>query len=801
MNLTKKLITLFFVLASFCQVMAQNQYRVNMHYQNGYDCQWSFPFKVEHMSHFNFSDDLKELRGHRIDEEEGYEMYIPFNVDYIDSITFSDEIPDSLEGHDKHKVFALYITTDGGLGVKSKDDYVDCYISLDGKGEYGDYSGPARIKGRGNSTWLWYDKKPYRIKLAEKHKMLGLDKNKDWVLLANFRDPTDLMNAFVFEVADWMGMDYVNHTRFVEVWLDGDYIGLYQLTEQIEQGKSRVDVADEGGILLTMDLDDGPSLSPEATDNFWSDVFSLPMAVKYPEDVTEDRLEEIKADFAQVEEAIKAANYQLLDSLMDMRSFMTMTMLQEYTMNVEICAPRSIYLYKDAGGKWFMGPFWDWDAGFCFDWTDYERNHTFFGEYTSLMLGADPANRRGGRSDCPKYFTNMFKSDTYTKEYKALWNSVKDSLLTRNWAEMEKYVDELEKGAYYRDSKRWPIVWNGHTFIIDEEINKLHTWLINRTYYLNEIINNYPETGQEGDDSNYGVVSTVVDKSQNTITINAIMNAADGYGQDFRIEINQTVLAEMFRVPVENMWAMDLVALNSDGSVGQNTAAGVYGAWFDANGNTNQWGSGHVYIESNELYSWACGSHPDNCYSGHTHTVYMKYSMNVNGKTKSVVVKINFGINTAPVDNGKVIPGEGGEGSGEEDAKTIEKSYTLAKSGGYAQNVKVEVDKEELAQLLGVSSSDLSRRNLSLVPLNVDGTEGNNTAAKTYGAWFDENGDTNEWRNGHVYIESDDLYSWACGCHPDNCTAGDIHTVTMQYIYTNGSVKKTVNVVVTFFIS
>ena len=321
------------------------------------------------------------------------------------------------------------------------------------------YSGPGRIRGRGNSTWSWYEKKPYRIKLDAKHKMLGLAKNKDWVLLANYRDPTDLMNAFVFEVASWMGMSYTNNTRFVELFIDGDYRGLYQLTEQVEQGNSRVAVADDGGILLAMDLDDGPSLSPNATDNFWSKVYNMPMCVKYPKldnmtdtDKAEVLKDSIRTLLATLEQAIKDVDYEKVDALIDMRSFMTMAMIQEYVENVEICAPRSIFMYKDVDGKWFMGPFWDWDAGFDFDWGTMYSNFRYFSNYRELVLGTDPANRKGMYGATPRFFTDMFKSDRYTKEYKALWNSVKDEIYVRNWEVMENYIHTIVKfftaGAY-----------------------------------------------------------------------------------------------------------------------------------------------------------------------------------------------------------------------------------------------------------------------------------------------------------------------------------------------------------------
>lgn len=647
-----KLLTFFVLTTLTASVCAQNWYRVNRHYER-YGYKWSFPYSTENISYFDFSKDDTTVTAHQVgSEEEEIEIAIPFRISDVNSITFEDETPEEGQTHDKYKVFAMNITTENSVGVNSKEEYVNCFVSLDGGGEYDDFSGSARIRGRGNSTWEWYEKKPYRIKLDKKHKLLGLGKNKDWVLLANFRDPTDLMNTFVFEVADWMGMKYVNNTRYVEVFLDGDYKGLYQLTEQVEQGEHRVEVSDDGGILLGIDADDGPSLSPDTGDNFWSPVFSMPICVKYPKDPSSEQVDSIKNLMKPLETAIKNADYDALDQLMDMKSFMTMAMLQEYVENVELCAPRSVFMYKDKDGKWFMGPFWDWDAGFDFDWGYMTAGHRFFLDYRELILGSDPGQRKGMYGGTPKFFTNMFNNDRYTKEYKALWNSVKDSIFTRNWEVMEKFIANLDAGPYERDYRRWPITDTGDKYgkeiEVTEEIEKMKTWLQKRTEYLDKIINAYPE-GRGDTQTDVGVISSSV--SGNVITINAIMSKKDGYSQDFHIDIDKSLVAELFELTENELDRanVNLVPLNSNGTEGRNTAAGLYGAWFTSNGDTGDWGWGHVYIESNELWSWACGCHPDNCRSNDKHTVSMQYKLKVNNSTsKKVTVKVNFGIDVKP---------------------------------------------------------------------------------------------------------------------------------------------------------
>jgi spore coat protein CotH len=382
-------------------------------------------------------------------------------------------------------VFALSVETEGASPVTSKETYVNCHVTINGKGVYDDYTGSARIRGRGNSTWLWYDKKPYRIKLDAKSEILGLGTNKDWVLLANYRDPTHLMNAIAFEAARYMELPYVNHSRYVEVTLNSDYVGLYQLTEQVEADENRVDIDDEEGYLLSLDLDDGPSLNPEGEDNFWSQVFQMPVCVKSPEDQTPQQLNAIKADFAVLENAVNSHNYGEVAQLMDVKSFIDFLILQELAYNVELAAPRSMYMYKDKGGKYYMGPPWDFDGGFDFDWGTMYTGHNYFASYQELVLGTDPARQIGGYR-VPGFFTQMFKNQTFVTQYKARWNELHAGLLTSTLS----YIDEVAAytaEAMERDYVRWPIDKSYVT-----EIGRLKNWISQRIGHLTTVISNIP---------------------------------------------------------------------------------------------------------------------------------------------------------------------------------------------------------------------------------------------------------------------------------------------------------------------
>lgn len=605
-----------------------------------YDKQsWGMPLKIEQVKVFDNEPNNGTLNAIYLDSD-STEQTLPLNVSKLDSITFNTDIADKDKGHNKYRVFTMNISTMNQQPLIYKEDWINCFISIDGKGEYSDFSGTGRIRGRGNSTWEWYDKKPYKFKLDDKSKLLGLDKDKDWNLLANYRDVTDMMNVFAFETARYMGMPFTNHSRFVEVFLNGDYIGTYQLTEKIEVDPNRVDIDKDGGVLISFDKDDGPELSPDATDNFYSSIYALPVCVKHPDTASPEKLDSIKTELAELERAIKAHNYAAADSLMDMKSFISILQLHEFLYNVEIDAPRSLYLFKDKNGKFTFGPVWDWDAGYDFDWSDMTTGHTFFTDTRELIYGTDPVNATYATYHINHFFRDLFANSTFVKQYKEAWANVSDSIYLKPWAEVEAYVKELNKGTYIRDCNKWHMTkrdwYQTKTFYPYEELAKMSSWLKQRKDYLDNVIASYPNGSEEVDPITpepYDPVTVKVDGGVVKVTVNCTFSS--GYSQPYRITIPEETVVQLLGGNPRS-----LTPLNTNGTAGYNTAAKKYGAWFDTYGNTNQWAMGHVYLESDDLYVWNYGCHPDNCHRNDNHTITMQYKLNK--KTVNVVVTFNI---------------------------------------------------------------------------------------------------------------------------------------------------------------
>ena len=421
----------------------------------------------------------------------------------------SDIIPEGGKDAGEETVYPYYmyslgeiiVETDNGVAVDSKDpaDYRPCTVKVLDNIVDASYSLQARgaIRGRGNSTWNWYPKKPYRIKLDESSAVLGMKKNRDWVLLADYRDVTHMMNNVGFTLAHELGLPYANHSRYVTLTLNGKNMGLYMVTEQVEEGNNRVALHEEEGILLALDINDGPGDVPGVTNNFWSDVFGMAAAVKYPRDATLSDRNRVKAEFAKLERAIDDCDWEAIQKLLDVESMIHYIMIQEIICNVEMDnfpSMRSGFISRhDNASKWVMGPLWDCDGGFSYNWGDmYDRwgwGHTYFESYKKLVFGSDPYNHRGAYgSTASDFFCRLWGIPEFVEMFQARWKEVytwlPDALLDHLDLTEEAIAD-----AAQADLDLWGINNYSH----DEQYIALATWLAGRFNYLNGVILKYPK--------------------------------------------------------------------------------------------------------------------------------------------------------------------------------------------------------------------------------------------------------------------------------------------------------------------
>jgi len=549
-------------------------------------------------------------------------------------------------------VAEISINTDGAKPVTSKDPsgYFPCDITVTGsltdkEGASYDvsYDGRGKIRGRGNSTWEWYNKKPYRIKLDESSRFMGMKKNRDWVLMADYRDVTHLMNNVGFTMAHYLGIPYTNHSRYAHVTLNGKYLGLYMVTEQVEEGNHRVDIAGDGGYLIGLDVNDGPGDCPRATDNFYSSVYYTACCVKYPEDPTSDQLAAAKSEFAKLEKAIKSQNWETITSLLDIESMINYLIIEEAICNVEMNNGNSIrsgYINKKPDGLWTMGPVWDCDGGFSYNWGDmYDysgRGHTYFETYRNLIYGTDPYNESGAYGSFPRFFADLWGIDEFVAAYKAQWKEKSEGMLEAVLENIDA-VYEVTGSAMVKDAKLWGIADN---YTTSSEVKKLKTWLTNRFNYLDNVIANYPGGGETPAEE-----VKIVDSFE----IDASYTVRSGHYTGTTLDLTAAQLTKIgnaLGIDGSSLYSnefVSLVAVSGETFVENSTASDTfgYGFWFDKDGNVTTHGTNsYIYAEfSYTANQFKLGYHPDICEAG-------TYNPAVAFVYKSKAIKITFNITT-----------------------------------------------------------------------------------------------------------------------------------------------------------
>ena len=279
----------------------------------------------------------------------------------------------------------MFINTEGPVTTKEYYINATCYIDALGQEGYESLGTaeaplPLAIKGHGNHTWREYDKKPYRLKFNDKVNPLGMGKNRHFTLLPHVDDDLAyLRNTVGFELSRLIGMAYTPAQEPVEVVFNGDYVGLYMLTDKIRLGKNRVEITQQedlatdpeeitGGWLLEIDnyeYDDQIYVpDPVADQN------SVNMTIHDPEVLSREQRSYITDFIEKTDAAIRSKNRtnKVWERYIDMDTLARYYIVREIVDDAESFRG-SCYIHKDRKTgdeetKLIFGPVWDFGNAF-----------------------------------------------------------------------------------------------------------------------------------------------------------------------------------------------------------------------------------------------------------------------------------------------------------------------------------------------------------------------------------------------------------------------------------------------------
>lgn len=373
-------------------------------------------------------------------------------------------------------------------------------------------SAPGTIRERGNGS-RQFPKKPWRLKFDKKQTLLDAPaKAKKWTLINNYGDKTLMRNMLAFEMARRMQMRYVSYCRPVDVVLNGEYKGCYQLCDQQEVNPGRLDITEmdstdtsgnelTGGYFFEIDA----YANEEPAGSWFNSRRGIPITVKSPDDGgTPEQFNYLRSYFNKLEELLYSSDFMNplsgYRSILDIESFLQHFIVGELTGNTDTYW--STFMYKERNDPTiYTGPVWDFDLGFDNDWRIYPVNSN-----SSYLFNHGSASAAGGMKS---FVSRIIFSDPRTADdISRLWSLARnDRDLTAD--AMIGYADSLAvelDESQQLNFKRWPILstpvhMNPHALgSYSAEVNAVKSYLRQRFAKLDALM---------GYDPNLSALNTV----------------------------------------------------------------------------------------------------------------------------------------------------------------------------------------------------------------------------------------------------------------------------------------------------
>ncbi len=367
--------------------------------------------------------------------------------------------------------------------------------------DFNDYNGKIGIELRGSSS-QGFPKKSYGLELKNDHgedidaSLLGMPAEEDWILYGPYSDKTLIRNVLIFTLDAALG-HYSPRCRFVELFLNDQYQGVYVLMEKIKRDDLRLDLAklnpDElsgedltGGYIIKIDKTTGSGGS-----GWYSDYLSqanrrtfFQYEVPKFDEIQPAQRNYIQHYFELFEKALHDQNFDGTNGfrqLADEDSFIDYMIMNELSKNIDGYR-LSTFLHKDKNGKLKLGPIWDFNL--AFGNANYYNGESTSGFQFEANLGNDDWQN-------PFWWPILFEENTFRRKLKDRWSSLRENQLSDQ--RITIVVDSLTNlltDAQGRNFQKWPVlstwVWPnayvGNNY--SAEVSWLESWIANRLNWL-----------------------------------------------------------------------------------------------------------------------------------------------------------------------------------------------------------------------------------------------------------------------------------------------------------------------------
>ena len=439
-------------------------------------------------------------------------------------------------------VATMYIDTSSGSMARIHDDknykesaHVEFYtesgvLSLSDRN--------ASINGRGNWTWTTV-KKPYLLTLSAPNNIPGMGNGTKWVLLSNSADETNLRNKIVFDLGKETGNVWTPNCRFVDLYLNGNYNGLYLLAEKIEPEPERLNInLASGDFLCKIDLNTrwGTLTSPFLTN------MGRTVEISKPQNLDSEAKARIIDLVGQLEQLIASDAQLTNEKLIDLDSWVHRYLIDEISGNIDADLASSYFYYQN--GIFYGGPLWDYDKTFG----NSDRN-VAADAFCAKLLVKYPNERS-------TYYDALTKNESFslrtTQLFQTIYLPALQHLIDGG---IEEYAVQIE-AASANNSIRWSSMFQS-----DETYEDIISYLRVRTAFLSDYwINGTPyctlqfKIQNTGTYQNYSVVKgTPLETCHIDIANTVWRNSNTGEVFDFSLPVTQDIILTKQE---ENMWVM-----------------------------------------------------------------------------------------------------------------------------------------------------------------------------------------------------------------------------------------------------
>ena len=291
-----------------------------------------------------------------------------------------EETPEFLPLNDSEYPYAdlprIVIETEDFREIRDRETEFPSHLQIYGQSAPESEVYSLTVRGRGNSSFMM-PKYGMKLEFDDKVSLLGMPENRDWALIANYGDKTHLRNFMMTRLSEWLGARYTPRCRYVELYLNRKYMGLYLLSETVKVGKNRVNIAKNDSSFLFEKESSKKQDSPFVTSSM-----GFSFHVKNPKNLKPESAAMLVDQLNEFEEFMRdgeSSSGRQMHEWIDIDDFILYYWVQEFSKNEDGNFGRSIFISWEKGNPMRFGPLWDFDISFGNE--SYKKNRGADGWY------------------------------------------------------------------------------------------------------------------------------------------------------------------------------------------------------------------------------------------------------------------------------------------------------------------------------------------------------------------------------------------------------------------------------------